>query len=139
MNITESERTRRRVAAIVWLTALLLLTTASLLLVNCSHEVQEDDAAAYDPLAKAYASAGSYNNREAGVPSMCYTKTGGVSNPCWTCHTTPVFPNELIDWQLQEEYAFSDVALTNHWSNLFTDRSSGIKAISDNAALQYVR
>jgi hypothetical protein len=129
---------RRHVAVAAWLLALAGLTVAALLLSNC-HSDEGSEQAAYDPLALAYASAGHYDNLEAGVPSMCYTKTAGVANPCWTCHTTPVFPNELIDRELQEEYAFSDVALTNHWSNLFTDRSAAINAISDDEALAYVR
>jgi hypothetical protein len=92
----------------------------------------------YDPLAFAYANQG-VPNPEATVPSMCYTKTAGVSNPCWTCHTNSVSPNEQGDWELQEEYAFSDFALTNHWTNLFKDRTAAASAISDEKALAYIR
>src|SRR5687768_10985019 len=83
-------------------------------------------ASDYDPLAAARASVGKTRNLEAAVPAMCYTKTGGQSNPCWVCHTRGVGENHLVDWDLQLEYAFSDVALTNHWTNLFEDRSAFI-------------
>ena len=43
------------------------------------------------------------------------------------------------DWSLQEEYAFSDAALTNHWRNLYVDRSAAIAAISDAAMTAYIR
>jgi hypothetical protein len=85
----------------------------------------------YDPVAEARASIGKTRNREAGVPPMCYTKTGGASNPCWVCHARGVGENHLTDWDLQLEYAFSDVALTNHWTNLFADRSVFIASVSD--------
>jgi len=106
---------------------------------------QDEDAPAparkgdYDPLYDAIASIDRIGNWEATVPSQCYTKTDGVANPCWTCHTTGELPNEWIDWDLQEEYAFSDFAMTNRWSNLFGDRSEEIAAISDEEALAYVR
>jgi len=93
----------------------------------------------YDPLAAARASIGKTRNLEAGVPSMCYTRTAGVSNPCWTCHTTSALPNARDDWDLQLEYAFSDAALENHWGNLFVDRSSALPTLSDDALLRYVR
>jgi len=73
----------------------------------------------YDPLAVALASIGQTVNFEASVPPQCYTKTDAVANPCWTCHTTPHGLNHASDWELQEEYSFSDFALTNHWKNLY--------------------
>ncbi len=78
-------------------------------------------------------------NGDAAVPSQCYTATGGIANPCWTCHTQSVWPNERHDWELQQEYAFSQAALTNNWTNLHEDRSKAIAAISDEEALRYVR
>lgn len=93
----------------------------------------------YDPLAIARESVGKTRNLEAGVPSMCYTRTAGVSNPCWTCHTTSTLPNARDDWDLQLEYAFSDAALENHWGNLFVDRSRALPTLSDDALLRYVR
>jgi len=93
----------------------------------------------YDPLAEARASVGKTKNLEAAVPAMCYTKTGGSSNPCWVCHTRGVGENHLVDWDLQLEYSFSDVALTNRWTNLFADRSRFVADMSDEAILRYVR
>ncbi|HWN67631.1 MAG TPA: hypothetical protein VNM90_08320 [Haliangium sp.] len=93
----------------------------------------------YDPLDLARRTDGQIANREAVIPPQCYTKTAGVANPCWTCHTASTFPNDMSDWDLQEEYAFSDVGLTNHWSNLFLDLSADIAAISDQGILAYVR
>ncbi len=94
---------------------------------------------AYDPLARARASLGRTANREAPVPPQCYTRTDGLSNPCWTCHTLPRDPNFQTDWQLQESYAFSDFALENRWENLFRDRSAAILRIADREALEYIR
>ncbi|MCP3141336.1 hypothetical protein [Pyxidicoccus xibeiensis] len=93
----------------------------------------------FDPLAQALASGGRVANREAPIPSMCYTKTEGVSNPCWTCHTGGVGANVMGDEGLQAEYAFSDVGLTNQWTNLFTDRSAAMADISDAEVLEYIR
>lgn len=95
--------------------------------------------APFDPLAQALAAGSRVANREAPVPSMCYTKTAGVSNPCWTCHTGGVGNNVMADESLQAEYAFSDVALTNHWTNLFTERSKAATASTDAEVLEYIR
>jgi len=84
-------------------------------------------------------------NLEAIIPPQCYTRTEGQYNPCYTCHQSyePFYgegsrPNDMRDGELQEEYAFSDVALTNHWKNLFVDRSDDIAKISDAQITQYV-
>jgi hypothetical protein len=80
-------------------------------------------------------------NAEAVVPPQCYTRTFGKFNPCYTCHQTyPSFsrPNAMSDGFLQGDYNFSDTALTNHWINLFVDRSAEVKAISDEAILTYI-
>ncbi len=95
--------------------------------------------AAYDPLAFAAARAGAVANLEASIPPLCYTRTGGVSNPCWACHTAPLAPNQLEDADLQEAYAFSDVGLENHWTNLFVDRRPAIAATSEADALAWIR
>ena len=92
----------------------------------------------YNPLAVAQSSR-SVANREATVPPACYAKTEGVSNPCWTCHTSAHGTNSLADWSLQEEYAFSDAALENHWKNLFVDRGASVGAVSDAEILDYIR
>src|SRR5688572_18256756 len=83
------------------------------------------------PLAYAAAHAATDGNLEAAVPAMCYTKTGGVSNPCWACHTRGQGRTGLDDSDLQETYAFSEVALENHWTNLFVDRRPFIAATPD--------
>lgn len=88
--------------------------------------------AAYDPLGYARARGiPADTNWEATVVPACYTRTDGVSNPCWVCHTVGVAPNDLVDRDLQAEYAFSDVASTNHWAHLFEDRRAEAAAISD--------
>ena len=82
-------------------------------------------------------------NQAAYIPPQCYTKTidevGTAHNPCMTCHTPSVSPNFLDDGDLQLSYSFAEYANTNHWSNLFKDRSSQVAAITDEAVLQYVR
>ncbi len=93
----------------------------------------------YDPIAFAAASIRSIQNREAPIPAQCYTKTDGHSNPCWTCHTAPRFPNLAADFELQHEYAFSKVGETNHWTNLFEDRRARAAELSERDVLSYVR
>jgi hypothetical protein len=75
------------------------------------------------------------HNREAVIPPMCYTKTGGFFNPCYVCHQAWVRgdgrSNFMNDGVLQGDYGFSDVGTTNHWDNLFEDRSARVAAITD--------
>lgn len=96
-------------------------------------------AAIFDPLEQARSSAGQVANREAVIPVQCYTKTDGVSNPCWTCHTDRNGRNEMADWELQLKYAFSEEGKTNHWGNLFKDRHGVVAGISDQQTLDYIR
>ncbi len=97
-------------------------------------------ASGYDPLAVALASIGRGENAEAPVPSVCYAKTDGGRNSCWTCHTEPVSPNAVKDdWELQVKYDFPDLALENHWTNLFEDRSARVAALNNAEVLRYVR
>jgi hypothetical protein len=110
-----------------------LIQILTLLLAACGRE------AAYDPLTQAVASGNTLKNPYAVVPSQCYTKTDGVSNPCWTCHTEKNGRNALDDAHLQEKYAFSTAGMTNRWDNLFKDRSAVIAGISDAQALAWVR
>ncbi len=79
-------------------------------------------------------------NREAVIPPMCYTRTEGRHNPCYVCHQSrvPGRPNEMDDASLQLVYSFSEVGLTNHWTNLFEDRSDRVAAISDDEILEWV-
>lgn len=79
-------------------------------------------------------------NREAPVPPQCYTDSGSEHNPCYVCHQNniPGRENKQNDRQLQEAYSFSDEGLTNHWSNLFEDRSARVNAISDAQILDWI-
>jgi hypothetical protein len=58
-----------------------------------------------------------------------------------TCHQTYPFgsrPNSMNDGGLQAEYAFSDLGETNHWQNLFEDRSAAVAAISHQDVIDYI-
>jgi hypothetical protein len=79
-------------------------------------------------------------NREAPIPPMCYTRTEGKHNPCYVCHqdTVPGRPNTMNDGALQRAYSFSDLGTTNHWQNLFEDRTARVAAIDDDAIEQWV-
>ncbi|GAA5484229.1 hypothetical protein [Haloferula sargassicola] len=80
-------------------------------------------------------------NAEAVVPPQCYTRTEARYNPCYVCHQDPIEGREnvLADGDLQRDYAFSDTGLTNHWRNLFEDRSERVAAASDEEILRYIR
>jgi hypothetical protein len=80
-------------------------------------------------------------NREAVVPPMCYTRTEGRHNPCYVCHQDAVSgrPNKKDDGDLQLQYSFSELGATNHWQNLFEDRSQRVAAISDEAILSWIQ
>ncbi len=79
-------------------------------------------------------------NLEAVVPPMCYTKTEGQHNPCYVCHQDWISDreNRMFDKGLQREYSFSNTALTNHWLNLFEDRSDRVAQISDAEIEEYI-
>lgn len=82
-------------------------------------------------------------NLEAPIPSQCYTKTESQHNPCYTCHqiydrSKGFRMNELDDGALQGTYIFSDEGLTNHWKNLFIDRSDWLEQVSDETIQAYV-
>lgn len=79
-------------------------------------------------------------NAEAIVPPQCYTMTAGRYNPCYVCHQNekPGRENVMNDGDLQVAYSFSDVGMTNHWSNLFEDRSAEVAKISDAEILAWV-
>jgi hypothetical protein len=80
-------------------------------------------------------------NAEAPIPPQCYTKTAGQYNPCYVCHQDARRgrENTMNDGSLQVGYAFSDVGMTNHWENLFEDRSERVAAISDEEILTWIR
>lgn len=79
-------------------------------------------------------------NREAVIPPQCYTRTEGRWNPCYVCHQDeiPGRENRMNDGELQQAYSFSDQGMTNHWANLFEDRSQRVAAISDEEILEWI-
>lgn len=80
-------------------------------------------------------------NAEAVVPPQCYTKHEGRFNPCYVCHQDHGGNerlNAMNDQRLQSEYDFVEVALKNHWTNLFVDRRPLIARIADKRILDYV-
>lgn len=79
-------------------------------------------------------------NAEAPIPPQCYTRHDGRHNPCYVCHQNqvPGRENAMNDGELQVDYAFSDVGLTNHWHNLFEDRTAAVAAISDAEILAWI-
>lgn len=118
-----------------------LPTACALLLVACSKAPAPQAGPPVVALAPAVAStaAAKTGNPEAPIPPQCYTRTAGVANPCWTCHTTRNGNNLKGDWTLQEVYAFSEAGLENHWKTLFEDPRPGIAGISDAAMQDYLR
>lgn len=86
-----------------------------------------------NPVAQVY-------NREAIIPPQCYTRTEGKHNPCYICHQNeiPKRENVMNDGGLQQAYSFSDVGMSNHWKNLFEDRSERVAAISDEDILRWI-
>lgn len=80
-------------------------------------------------------------NREAVVPAMCYTEHDEKYNPCYVCHQDTIRDgraNVMNDGFLQNEYLFSDFGMTNHWTNLFKDRTEETSRISDQEIDTYV-
>ena len=81
-------------------------------------------------------------NQEAVVPPQCYTRHEAKYNPCYTCHQSypdqPDRPNYMSDQVLQSEYQFSAMGETNHWKNLFIDRSGAVAEISNAEIRAYI-
>lgn len=80
-------------------------------------------------------------NKEAVVPPQCYTKHEASHNPCMVCHQSYPYgsrPNSMNDANLQAEYAFSDLGVTNHWQNLFEDRSQAVAEIGNQEVVDYI-
>ena len=132
----------------MFITAIATVAVAAAGLTGCKRKPKTEATAtsevgasrqAYNPMAAAKASYRKVKNPEAVIPVQCYTVTEGKSNPCWTCHTREQFPNMRGDFNLQWTYSFSDVGLTNQWSNLFVDRRPEMAKISDEKALAYVK
>lgn len=79
-------------------------------------------------------------NREAIVPPQCYTRTEGRYNSCYVCHqdAIPGRENTMNDADLQVSYSFSELGLTNHWRNLFEDRTARVDRITDDEIMAYI-
>ena len=93
------------------------------------------------PSSTEMAKLGRFYNVEGVIPPQCYTSIEAQYNPCYVCHQSyddADRPNYMRDGALQEAYDFSDAALTNHWANLFVDRSAQVAAISDQEILDYI-
>ncbi|WP_199178675.1 hypothetical protein [Acidimangrovimonas sediminis] len=82
-------------------------------------------------------------NPTAYIPPQCYTKTedasGGVHNPCATCHVRSRAPNYINDPAQQMEWSFAAPARVNRWTNLFVDRRAAVAAVKPDDILAYVR
>ncbi len=112
------------------------VTSSSVSTVDLDRGPGRDD---YHPLAYARGRGTRLDNREAPIPIQCYTKTAGVANPCWTCHTPGGYPTLKEDDALQVEYSFSDYGRENRWTSPFVDRSAEVAALTDEQALAWVR
>lgn len=140
--------TQRDSLTVKYLPSLILLPLLFiLLLTGCSKSVADKVAPALPEVAPAQrvqVSNEIITNLEAPVPSQCYTKTENRHNPCYTCHQIydrskgDVRMNQLDDGGLQGGYLFSDEGLTNHWHNLFVDRTDWLNSISDETIQHYV-
>ncbi len=98
-------------------------------------------AALAEPGALRLAEPATMYNPEAVIPPQCYTKHETKHNPCMTCHQSYPYksrPNTLSDGEQQTSYIFSDIGVTNHWKNLFEDRSERIENISDQQVIDYI-
>ena len=97
------------------------------------------DSVKPNPLPGLHPVTGVYNH-EAIIPPQCYTRTEGRFNPCYVCHQReiPGRENTMNDDDLQAAYSFSDVGMTNHWHNLFRDRTDAVAAVSDEEILAWV-
>ena len=101
--------------------------------------LKEQTAVKYEYFPDMHPKRTAYND-EAPIPPQCYTDTAGRFNPCYVCHQNQIRgrENAMNDGSLQVAYAFSDVGMTNHWKNLFEDRSKAVVAISDEEIIDYV-
>lgn len=80
------------------------------------------------------------SNPEAPIPPQCYTRHEARYNPCYVCHQDAIEGRENVmnDGDLQRDYSFSDLGLTNHWKNLLEDRTARIANVSDEEILRYI-
>ncbi|MHC0053263.1 hypothetical protein [Actibacterium sp. D379-3] len=124
----------------VWIAAALLTGTPAFASDDLA-TLTAEQLMALRPTSQAVEQAGRFYNVEGVIPPQCYTSIEGKYNPCYVCHQTyddDARPNYMYDGALQEAYNFSDAALTNHWVNLFVDRTADVAAISDDEILDYI-
>lgn len=102
--------------------------------------IRKQDGVITKPLPHLFPTAYTFN-QEAVIPAQCYTKTAGKFNPCYVCHQNEVKgrENKMNDGGLQLAYSFSEVGETNHWHNLFEDRSRKVAEISDDEIDQWIQ
>lgn len=93
----------------------------------------------YDPFALARKALGHASNEEPSTPPQCYAKTDGAANTCASCHTRSAAPNFADDWELQQNYSFTEYAKTNRWKNMFRERGDLVAGFTDAAILAHVR
>lgn len=124
---------------------LLLLTGSPLKAQNISHyqaliHALKNNDSVISPKPAVHPVTAMYN-REAIIPPMCYTKTESKHNPCYVCHQNAIEgrENTMNDGDLQVAYSFSPKGNTNHWKNLFENRSQRIAKITDQEISQWVR
>ncbi|MFC3032593.1 hypothetical protein ACFOEE_08685 [Pseudoalteromonas fenneropenaei] len=124
---------------------LTLATTQTVALSDASLTIERPDTQSVSKnnySALAYLQHQEIYNEESVIPPQCYTKTDGVNNPCYACHQTYAHdstrPNQMRDGDLQGNYEFSELGVTNHWKNLFVDRSTLIGEISDQDITNWV-
>lgn len=121
----------------------LIAAVCSVLLSACGGSGGSSDASDVSGATEDLTSKTVIANQTAYIPPQCYTKTideaGKAHNPCMSCHIPSISPNFLDDGDLQLSYSFAEYANTNHWSNLFKDRSTEIASILDEDILAYVR
>lgn len=141
-------RTRVRVARAPWLVGACLIFGAAMGLAADDVPVHEQvlnylrlsDVVKPEPLPDLHP-VRTVHNHEAIIPPQCYTRTEGRFNPCYVCHQSAREgrENTMNDDDLQAAYSFSDVGMTNHWRNLFEDRTAQVDSISDDEILEWVQ
>lgn len=131
-----------KLAAITGIAPTLFIGLALAALGGCGKEQPESLLPEVPEAQRTEVTNNAITNLEAPIPPQCYTKTEDRFNPCYTCHQR--YPSEeermnrLDDGDLQGGYAFSDVGLSNHWSNLFVDRQQWLEQVSDEAILRWI-
>jgi hypothetical protein len=82
-------------------------------------------------------------NRVAYIPPQCFATTRGADgksyDPCYTCHTRSVVPNDVNDDDLQQSLSFPTPAQRNPWRNLLDPPIVHAAPLADDAVLAYVR